>query len=184
MVLYFYYLRFGQSSWSNFFMLTNAWFSWKKHILNETEVSLKLCILLLFFRGEHSTGKARGTPGSWHHSQSPPDVSVHSRETCFPCTAWAAVPPKSRGQPPLGRAELSQLLQFSLDYSRMPTGSRASIVSRLTRLPGEGSWEDERCPSLPGLLPQGVGGAKLSGRVPLLSLPDSPGSWFENQTAQ
>ena len=35
----------------------------------------------------NSTGKARGTPGSCHHSQSPPDVSVHSRETCFPCTA-------------------------------------------------------------------------------------------------
>ena len=34
-----------------------------------------------------STGKARGTPGSCHHSQSPPDVSVLSRETCFPCTA-------------------------------------------------------------------------------------------------
>ena len=34
-----------------------------------------------------STGKARGTPGSCHHSQSPPDVSVHSRETCFPCRA-------------------------------------------------------------------------------------------------
>ena len=33
------------------------------------------------------TGKARGTPGSCHHSQGPPDVSVHSRETCFPCTA-------------------------------------------------------------------------------------------------
>ena len=33
------------------------------------------------------TGKARGTPGSCHHSQSPPDVSVHSRETYFPCTA-------------------------------------------------------------------------------------------------
>ena len=32
------------------------------------------------------TGKARGTPGSFHHSQSPPDVSVHSREACFPCT--------------------------------------------------------------------------------------------------
>ena len=29
----------------------------------------------------------RGTPGSCHHSQSPLDVSVHSRETCFPCTA-------------------------------------------------------------------------------------------------
>ena len=34
-----------------------------------------------------STGKARGTPGSFHHSQIPPDVSVHSRENCFPCTA-------------------------------------------------------------------------------------------------
>ena len=34
-----------------------------------------------------STGKARGTPGSCHHSLSPPDVSVYSRETCFPCTA-------------------------------------------------------------------------------------------------
>ena len=31
-----------------------------------------------------STSKARGTPGSCHHYQSPPDVSVHSRETCFP----------------------------------------------------------------------------------------------------
>ena len=34
-----------------------------------------------------STGKARGTPGSCHHSQLPPEISVHSRETCFPCTA-------------------------------------------------------------------------------------------------
>ena len=34
-----------------------------------------------------STGKVRGTPGSCHHSQSPPDVSVHSREACVPCTA-------------------------------------------------------------------------------------------------
>ena len=34
-----------------------------------------------------STGKARGSPGSCHHSLSPPDVSVHSRETCFPCSA-------------------------------------------------------------------------------------------------
>ena len=33
------------------------------------------------------TGKARGTPGSCHHSQSPPDVSVHARETCFAYTA-------------------------------------------------------------------------------------------------
>ena len=34
-----------------------------------------------------STGKVRGTPGSCHHSQSPLDLSVHSRETCFPFTA-------------------------------------------------------------------------------------------------
>ena len=31
-----------------------------------------------------STGKARGTPGSCHHSQSPPDISVHSRKPVFP----------------------------------------------------------------------------------------------------
>ena len=37
--------------------------------------------------GALSTEKARGTPGSCHHSQSPQDVSVHYRETCFPCTA-------------------------------------------------------------------------------------------------
>ena len=34
-----------------------------------------------------STGKARGTPGSCHHSQRPKDVSVNSNENCFPCTA-------------------------------------------------------------------------------------------------
>ena len=36
--------------------------------------------------------KARGNQGSWHHSQSPPEVSVHSRETSFPCTAWTFKP--------------------------------------------------------------------------------------------
>ena len=34
-----------------------------------------------------STGKARRTPGSCHHSQTPPDVSVQFSETFFPCTA-------------------------------------------------------------------------------------------------
>ena len=29
----------------------------------------------------------QGRGNSWGHSQSPPDVSVHSMETCFPCTA-------------------------------------------------------------------------------------------------
>ena len=31
-----------------------------------------------------STGKASRTPRTSHYSPSPPDVSVHSRETCFP----------------------------------------------------------------------------------------------------
>ena len=39
-----------------------------------------------------STGKARRTPGSCHHSQSPLNFSVHSRETCFPSTAWNVKP--------------------------------------------------------------------------------------------
>ena len=39
-----------------------------------------------------STGKARGIPGLCHHSQSPPDVSDHSRETCFSCTASTLKP--------------------------------------------------------------------------------------------
>ena len=39
-----------------------------------------------------SSGKARGTPGSCHHSQRPPDVSVHSRENYFPCTASTLKP--------------------------------------------------------------------------------------------
>ena len=34
----------------------------------------------------------KGNQGSCHHSQSPPDVSVRSRENCFPCTAWTFKP--------------------------------------------------------------------------------------------
>ena len=45
------------------------------------------CVPVEFQEEALSTGKARGTPGSCHHSQSPPDMPVHSRETCFPCTA-------------------------------------------------------------------------------------------------
>ena len=39
-----------------------------------------------------STGKARRTQGSCHHFQSPPNVSVHSRENCFPCNATTSKP--------------------------------------------------------------------------------------------
>ena len=42
--------------------------------------------------GALSTGNERGTPVSCHHSQSSTDVSVHSRETCFPCTALTFKP--------------------------------------------------------------------------------------------
>ena len=55
-------------------------------------------ILSLVFRknSRHSRHISRGgalhrkgerNSGSCHHSQSPPDVTVHSRETCFPSTA-------------------------------------------------------------------------------------------------
>ena len=40
----------------------------------------------------HCTGKARRTHGSCHHSKSPPDISVHSRGSCFPCTASTFMP--------------------------------------------------------------------------------------------
>ena len=64
-----------------------------------------------------STGNERGTPGSCHHSQSPPDVSVHSRETVFPAlpllssrgsthttvargtALWKSLVGKTRGKP-------------------------------------------------------------------------------------
>ena len=39
-----------------------------------------------------SKGKGRGTAGSCHHSKTPPDVSVHSTGTCFPCTGSALMP--------------------------------------------------------------------------------------------
>ena len=39
-----------------------------------------------------SKGKGRGTAGSCHHSETHPDVSVHSTGNCFPCTALAFMP--------------------------------------------------------------------------------------------
>ena len=38
-------------------------------------------------RGGALNSKGERNSRSCHHSHSPPDVSVHSRETCFPCTA-------------------------------------------------------------------------------------------------
>ena len=88
-----------------------------------------------------STRKARGTPGSCHHSQRPPDVSVHSRESCFPCTASTFKPridshhggmwdspvgkPRGKATDPLihGKGSVTLLLQLG----------RKSIVHAPTR---------------------------------------------------
>ena len=43
-------------------------------------------------REAHSKGKGRGTAGSCHHSKTPPDISVRSTGTCFPCTASTFTP--------------------------------------------------------------------------------------------
>ena len=73
-----------------------------------------------------STGKVRGTPGSCHYSQCPPDVSVHSRENWFRCTAstlkprieshhggtWGSPVGKPRGKP---RGKASRESHRSLD---------------------------------------------------------------------
>ena len=81
---------------------------------------------------------ARGTPGSCHHSQSPPDVSVHSRETCFPCTASTFKPrndshhggtwdspvgkPRGKATDPLihGKKSVTLLLQLGRKGTCMP----------------------------------------------------------------
>ena len=62
-----------------------------------------------------STGKARGTPGSCHHSQSQPNISVHSRETCFPlhCLDFQAedrFTPRWQVGQPCGKASWESLL--------------------------------------------------------------------------
>ena len=96
-----------------------------------------------------STGKARGIPGSCHHSQSPPDISVHSRENCFPCTAstfkpridshhggtWDSPVGKPRGKATdpliLAKGSVTLLLQLGRKaYVHSPTRDR-------TDAPGE-----------------------------------------------
>ena len=70
-----------------------------------------------------STGRARITPGSCHHSQSPPDVSVHFRDTSFPFTAstfkprigslhrgtWDSIVGSLVGKPPVKASRESHL---------------------------------------------------------------------------
>ena len=82
----------------------------------------------------------RGTPGSCHHSQSPPDVSVHSRETCFPCTVsmfkrridshhggtWESLVGKPRG-------EASRESHSSLDPREGKRGTAATVREESAR---------------------------------------------------
>ena len=71
-----------------------------------------------------STGKGRETPGWCHHFQSPPDVSVHSWESCFLCSAstfkpridshhgdtWDSLVGKPRGKASWGSLEGKPLI--------------------------------------------------------------------------
>ena len=91
-----------------------------------------------------STGKTRGTPGSCHHSQSPPDVSVHSRKTCFPSTAstfkpridshhggtWDSTVGKPRGKP---RGKASRESHRSLDPCQVTLGTAATAREERAR---------------------------------------------------
>ena len=138
-----------------------------------------------------STGKARGTPGSCHHSQSPPDVSVHSRETCFPCTAstfktridshhcstWDSPVGKPRGKP---RGKASRESHRSLDpregkrdtaatareeIARECPNSRRGLTPlwRLQKYPKSMSAL-ERNPQVSGAIPHKVLGPGIDGR--------------------
>ena len=61
-----------------------------------------------------STGKARATPGSCHHCQGPPDVSVHSREPvslhCLHFQADDRLTPRWHVGQPCGKASWESLV--------------------------------------------------------------------------
>ena len=92
-----------------------------------------------------STGKARVTPGSCYQSQSPPDVSVHSRETCFPCTAstfkpridsyhggtWDSPVGKPHGKPP-GKASRESHRSLEAREGKRDTAATAREESALS----------------------------------------------------
>ena len=117
------------------------------------------------------TGKARETPGSCHHSQSHPDVSVHSRETCFPCNAstfkprtdshhggtWDSTVGKARG-----KASLERLVGKPLGKGTDPLIHVKGSVSLLLELGRKAhvhtlSKNKFLAPSFPKLSPQLTG---------------------------
>ena len=89
-----------------------------------------------------STGKSKGTPGSCHHSQSQPDVSVHSGKPVFPAlprlssrgsthttvahgtALWESLVGKPRGKAPHplihAKGSVTLLLQIRGNHMCMP----------------------------------------------------------------
>ena len=130
-----------------------------------------------------SIGKAGGTPGSCHHSKSPPDISVLFRGTCFPRNAstftprihshhgstWDSPVGKPRGKatdpliPPTGSVTL--LLQLgrkahvhapTRDEDLLPWGDSRSTPRCMSVL--------ERNPQVPAPTPHKVLGPDIDGR--------------------
>ena len=131
--------------------------------------------------------KARGTPGSCHHSQSPLDVSVHSRETCFPCTASTFKPriDSHHGgtwDSPVGkpRGKASRERHRSLDPREGKRDTATSAREEIARAcphsrRGLTPWGDSRStprsmsaldrnPQVPTLTPRKVLGLSIKGR--------------------
>ena len=133
------------------------------------------------------TGKARGTPGSCHHSQSPLDVSVHSRETCFPCTAstfkpridshhggtWDSPVGKPRGKASRERHRSLDPREGKRDTATSAREEIAHACSHSRR--GLTPWGDSRStprsmsaldrnPQVPTLTPRKVSGLSIKGR--------------------
>ena len=133
------------------------------------------------------TGKARGTPGSCHHSQSPLDVSVHSRETCFPCTAstfkpridshhggtWDSPVGKPRGKASRERHRSLDPREGKRDTATSAREEIARACPHLRR--GLTPWGDSRStprsmsaldrnPQVPTLTPRKVLGLIIKGR--------------------
>ena len=119
-----------------------------------------------------STGKARGTPGSCHHCQSPPDVSVHSREPGFPALPGLSAedrltPPWHVGKPS-GKASWESLMGKSRGKATDPLIHEKGSVTLLLHLGRKAHvyapnrdedlclWGDYRSPEDPCRLWRGI----------------------------
>ena len=138
-------------------------------------------------RGGALNSKGERNSRSCHHSHSPPDVSVHSRETCFPCTAttfktrieshhgglWDSPVGKPRGQasreshrsldPREGKRDTAAKAREEITRV-CPNSSRGlSPLWRLQKYPKSMSAL-ERNPQVPAAIPHKVLGPGIDGR--------------------